>query len=49
MQIPKFDKIITIAIISILAVGIFAYFSKDFRGHLQTGSKTAPSIETQAP
>lgn len=49
MDMPSFSKIMTISIISIIAIGVMTYFSRSYRGHLQTGGKAMPAPETQVP
>lgn len=45
----NFKTIIFISVVAIIAVSMMASFSKWFRGHLQTGGKVLPTVETQAP
>lgn len=46
---PNWKNVVTVALISVLAVGILATYSRWFRGLLQTGWKAQPAPETQVP
>lgn len=49
MALPGGEKIVTIAVIAVIAVVLMASVSKWFRGYLVTGGRVLPPVETQAP